>query len=98
MSAGSLAYHWFFALFPAVIAILGSLALVRASAHRVAQITHTVEKGLPPGVGTVFTGAVKSATTKESGSAEAIIIGVSVAIWAASAGMSALQQALDVRV
>jgi membrane protein len=96
MSAGSLAYHWFFALFPAVIAILGSLALIRASTHRVAQITHAVEKGLPPGVGTVFTGAVKAATTKESGSAEAVIIGVSVAIWSASAGMSALQQALDV--
>jgi membrane protein len=96
MSAGSLAYHWFFALFPAVIAILGSLALIRFNAHRVTQITHAVEKGLPPGVGTVFTGAVKAATTKQSGSTEAIIIGLSVAIWSASAGMSALQQALDV--
>jgi membrane protein len=96
MSAGSLAYHWFLALFPAVIAILGFLALTRASAHVVTQITHAIEKGLPPGVGTVFTGAVKTATTRESGSAVAVIIGVSVAIWSASGGMSALQQALDV--
>jgi membrane protein len=96
MSAGSLAYHWFLALFPAVIAILGFLALTRASAHVVTHITHAVEKGLPLGVGTVFTGAVKTATTRESGSAVAVIIGVTVAIWSASGGMSALQQALDV--
>jgi membrane protein len=96
MSAGSLAYHWFLALFPAVIAILGVLALVRASGHLVTQITHAVEKGLPPGVGTVFTGAVKAATTRQSGSAVAVVIGVSVAVWSASGGMSALQQALDV--
>jgi membrane protein len=96
MSAGSLAYHWFLALFPAVIAILGVLALIRASAHLVTHITHAVEKGLPPGVGTVFTEAVKAATTRESGSAVAVIIGVILAIWSASGGMSALQQALDV--
>jgi membrane protein len=96
MSAGSLAYHWFLALFPAVIAILGFLALIRASTHLVTSITHAVEKGLPPGVGTVFTGAVKAATTRSSGSAVAVVVGVSVAVWSASAGMSALQQALDV--
>jgi membrane protein len=96
MSAGSLAYHWFLALFPAVIAILGFLGLIRASAHAVTHITHAVEKGLPPGVGTVFTAAVKAATTKNSGSAAAVIIGMAVAIWSASGGMSALQQALDV--
>jgi len=94
--AGSLAYHWFLALFPAVIAVLGCLALVRASTHVVTQINLAVEKGLPPGVGAVFTGAVKAATTRESGSAVAIVIGVSVAVWSASGGMSALQQALDV--
>jgi membrane protein len=96
MSAGSLAYHWFLALFPAVIAILGFLALTRASTHVVMHITHAVEKGLPPGVGTVFSGAVKAATTRRSGSAVAVTIGVAVAIWSASGGMSALQQALDV--
>ena len=95
ISAGSLAYHWFLALFPAVIAILGLLALIRASAQFVAHITHAVEKGLPPGVGTVFAAAVKAASTRASGSLMAVIIGVIVAIWSASGGMSALQQALD---
>jgi len=78
-----------------VIAILGALVLIRASAQFVAHITHAVEKGLPPGVGTVFTAAVKAASTRASGSLMAVIIGVIVAIWSASGGMSALQQALD---
>jgi len=91
LSAGSLAYHWFLALFPAVIAILGILAVVHANAHVVTSITHAVEKALPPGVAGVFTGAVKAATTRESGSAVAVIIGLAVALWSASGGMSALQ-------
>jgi membrane protein len=96
MSAGSLAYHWFLSLFPAVIAILGFLALARANAHLVTNVTHAVEKALPPGVAGVFTSAVKAATTRQSGSAVAVIIGITAAIWSASGGMSALQQALDV--
>jgi len=96
MSAGSLAYHWFLALFPAVIATLGFLALVRANAHLVMSITHAVEKALPPGVAGVFTSAVKAATTRQSGSAVAVFVGIGAAIWSASGGMSALQQALDV--
>jgi membrane protein len=96
MSAGSLAYHWFLALFPAVIATLGVLALVHASAGFVDHVTHAVESGLPAGVGTVFSGAVKAANARKSGSVVAVVIGVTVAIWSASGGMSALQQALDV--
>jgi membrane protein len=96
MSAGSLAYHWFLALFPAVIAVLGVLALIRASPSIVTHITHALEKGLPPGVGTVFAEAVKAATTRHSGSGVAVTVGVLAALWTASGGMSALQQALDV--
>ena len=96
MSAGSLAYHWFLSIFPAVIAILGLFALVHIDAHGVTSLTHATEKALPPGVAGVFTSAVQAATNRESGSGVAVIIGLAVAIWSASAGMSALQQALDV--
>jgi membrane protein len=96
LSAGSLAYHWFLALFPAVIAALGCLALVRVDARGVASLTHAIEKALPPGVAMVFTSAVSAARSRETGSVVAVVIGVVVALWSASGGMSALQQALDV--
>jgi len=96
MSAGSLAYHWFLAIFPAIIAILGLLSLVRIDSHGVMSLTHAIEKALPSGVSGVFRSAVTAATTKESGSVGAVVIGIVVALWSASGGMSALQQALDV--
>jgi membrane protein len=96
LSAGSLAYHWFLALFPAVVALLGFLALFHTGSHDVAQVTHAVEKALPAGVGTVFSSAVESATRRQDGSVVAVIVGIVVAIWSASGGMSALQQALDI--
>lgn len=96
LSAGSLAYHWFLALFPAVIAVLGVLSLVHVRAHDVDSLTHAIDKALPSGVAGVFTSAVKAATTRDSASVIAIVIGVAVAVWSASGGMSALQQALDI--
>jgi membrane protein len=96
MSAGSLAYHWFLAIFPAIIAILGFLSLVRIDAHGVTSLTHGIEKALPSGVSGVFRGAVTAATTGHSGSVGVVVIGILFAIWSASSGMSALQQALDV--
>jgi len=96
LSAGSLAYHWFLALFPAVIAAFGCLALSHIDAHGVTGLTHAIEKALPPGVAVVFTSAVTAARTRESGSVVAVVIGIVVALWSSSGGMSALQQALDI--
>src|ERR1700722_983563 len=96
LSAGSLAYHWFLAIFPGVIAVLGLLSLVNVRAHDVDSLTHGINKALPSGVASVFTGAIKAATTRDSASVEAIVIGVAIALWSASGGMSALQQALDI--
>jgi membrane protein len=94
--AGSLAYHWFLALFPAVIAVLGLLSLVHVHTHDVNSLTHAIDKALPSGVAGVFTSAVTSATARDSASVVAIVSGVVIAIWSASGGMSALQQALDI--
>jgi membrane protein len=96
LSAGSLAYHWFLAIFPAVIAVLGLLSLVHIRAHDVDSLIHAINKALPTGVASVFTGAVTAATARDSASVEAIVIGVAIALWSASGGMSALQQALDI--
>ena len=96
ISAGSLAYHWFLALFPAVIAAFGFLALAQVGTSTVTRIVHGVEKALPPGVAGVFSAAVHAATKQSSGSLAAVVVGIAIALWSASASMSVLQQTLDV--
>lgn len=95
--AAGMAYYWFLALFPAVIAAIGVLGLIDASRATISSLESSVRSSLPAGPSDIIGDAINNAgRPNESASVWAALIGIGVAVWSASSGMVALQKGLNV--
>ena len=92
-----MAFYWFLAVFPALLAAVGLLGLVNAGATATESINDAVRSVLPGDAARVLTDAVTKAGEQSDGAAVvATLVGLGIALWSASAGMVAMQTGLDV--
>jgi membrane protein len=97
MAAAGMAFYWFLAIFPAMIAGVGILGLANLETSTVADIKDAVTKAMPGHASEVLTQALDNAVQRPAGSSLlATVIGLALALWSASAGMVALQSGCNV--
>lgn len=95
--AAGVAFYWFLAVFPALIAAIGILDLVDAGAVALDGIRSTVSSALPGDAAKVILDALTDAgDPREGASLTAALLGIGIALWSASSGMVALQTGLDI--
>jgi len=96
ISAG-MAFYWFLAVFPALLAMVGVMGLLNAEETTITSLSDAIRSVLPGDAARVLTDALGKAGSQSDGAAVvATLIGLGVALWSASSGMAALQVGLDV--
>ena len=94
LAAAGMAYYFFLAIFPALIAVVGIMGLVDADTG---SLTRTIESTLPGESGEAITEAFREADQpSQATSRTAAILGIVIALWSASSGMVALQSGLNI--
>ncbi|HVL80219.1 MAG TPA: YihY/virulence factor BrkB family protein [Actinomycetota bacterium] len=95
--AAGMAFYWFLAVFPAMLALVGLSGLVGAARGTASFVDESLRAVLPGDAAEVLTGALGD-PSEDTGkaSALAVAIGLVVALWSASTGMVAMQLGLDI--
>jgi membrane protein len=92
--AAGMAYYFFLAIFPALIALVGVLGLAHINAS---GLIGSIRSALPGGAGTALTKAIAHADKPSKGaSLIAAAGGILLAVFSASSGMVAMQKGLNV--
>jgi membrane protein len=97
LTGAGMAFYWFLAVFPALVAAVGVLGLIDVTPTTVQSITRKITSAMPGGSGQLLVDAVRNSADQSGGaSLLATLAGVAVALWSASAGMVGMQLGLDV--
>src|SRR5579863_8454940 len=78
-SAASLAFHWFLAIFPALLAAVALVGLVGLSASQLRSLVHGVDVILPAQMSQTIDEALRNPTKGAGGRAE-VVLGLLVAL------------------
>ncbi|MHB8295654.1 MAG: YihY/virulence factor BrkB family protein [Acidimicrobiales bacterium] len=95
MNAASLAFHWFLAMPPTALALLGAASLVGIAPGELRLVVRDVGLLLPAEAARVVDLALHTPLSKRQ-SIAAVAAGGAIALWSAVESMSALEVALDV--
>lgn len=92
--AAGMAYYFFLAIFPALIALVGVLGLAHINPS---GLISSIRSSLPGGAGTALTKAIAQADKPSQGASfVAAAGGILIALFSASSGMVALEKGLDI--
>ena len=95
--AAGMAYYFFLAIFPGLIAAVGILGLIDVSDAFLDEVTSSISSTLPGDAGIILTTALNEAqSAPEGASLIAAFFGIAVALWSASSGMVALQAGMNI--
>jgi membrane protein len=93
-AAAGMAFYFFLAIFPAMIALIGILGLANVDAS---GLVDSIRTTLPGGAGQAVAQAVARADQPSNAtSLVATIFGILVALWSASSGMAGMQSGLNI--
>lgn len=94
--AKGVAYSWFLALFPGLVAAISIYGLVTSPADVKSQVAN-LSSSLPDSAKALITTQLKALAGASGGALTVgLVISIALAMWSASAGMSGLVQALNI--
>lgn len=97
LTGAGMAFYWFLAVFPGLLAAVGVIGLVGLGREGTDAVVRVVRSAMPGDAADVLVRAVQQAGAQSKGSSVvATLIGLGAALWGASAGMVAMQQGLEV--
>ena len=96
LTAAGMAFYWFLSIFPLLGAGAGMLGLFNVSADRIERMTKSITDALPGPAGELLVDAGTKAAEGSDGAILAVLLGLALALWSASAGCVGMQMGLDV--